>query len=485
MFKDYFLRRLRERHPDFYDTYDFSELPDSFHFTAKLTIGCPKHSRFNRFASDLLFGRGCLACSKETNQWNKSNTTPQFIRRSKNLYGDRFEYSKVQFSDRNTPVTLACKYHGEIQITPTIHFNYRTGCRLCDDETLLKEKLNLAIVESREVHGCKYDYDKVKFIKLTDKVELVCSRHGSFWQSFSDHITKRNSCPKCVIDSGRSTNDSFIAKSKSIHGDAYVYDKVAYETIASMVTIGCPKHGDFIQRAGSHLQGNGCKKCFLASTFLPVEQFIKKAREVHGDKYDYSKVIYRGNKTKVEIVCSKHGSFWQKPNTHTSSRNGCLKCSESKGETAIEVTLKKYGIRFIREYRIEPHRFRYDFYLPDFNIYIEYHGQQHYRPIDLFGGEKTFKAQQLRDEIKRKLVKGSGGKLLTLNYLTLKTEVVEKELIRRLKTVYLHWFTADCEIRAFRNSLEVYRYYDIDSSVIVRNLQNAVVEKHPQVKVLF
>lgn len=134
---------------------------------------------------------------------------------------------------------------------------------------------------------------------------------------------------------------------------------------------------------------------------------------------------------KIQIVCKAHGLFWQKPNSHISAKNGCRLCYESKGERAIEQILLKNGYAHTREYRIEPHLYRYDFYLPELNLLIEFHGQQHYQPIELFGGEREFKETQRRDSKKRKLAIENGFGLIVLNYRDMNS--LEKILLRKIE----------------------------------------------------
>ena len=128
----------------------------------------------------------------------------------------------------------------------------------------------------------------------------------------------------------RLTTESFIEKAKEIHGDKYDYSKVNYVNSRTNICIICPKHGEFWQRPDLHLDKHGCPLCGFESTAdynrLNTDEFIKKAREIHGDKYDYSKVDYKDSKTKVCIICPEHGEFWQKPNDHLSRKFGCHKC---------------------------------------------------------------------------------------------------------------------------------------------------------------
>lgn len=184
-----------------------------------------------------------------------------------------------------------------------------------------KEKF---IEKAQKVHGSKYTYDKVVYIGSRDKVAITCQTHGDFFQEPASHI-RGTGCSKC---SGmhQYTTLEFIALAKEIHGDNYVYDNTEYINIKTRITVECKNHGVFYQKASDHIQGSGCRKCFDENRTLTTEQFIKKAKLVHGDKYDYSKICYVGTNDKVIITCKKHGDFKQSPNTHTKG-SGCSKCS--------------------------------------------------------------------------------------------------------------------------------------------------------------
>lgn len=132
----------------------------------------------------------------------------------------------------------------------------------------------------------------------------------------------------------RNTLEEFVRKSRLKHGDKYDYSKVEYVNNRTPVTIVCPKHGEFIQKPHEHLTGYGCRKCGMELNVshrgFTTEWFIKKAREVHGDKYDYSRVDYVDCETKVCIICPEHGEFWQAPVSHATAKQGCPKCGRKK-----------------------------------------------------------------------------------------------------------------------------------------------------------
>lgn len=118
------------------------------------------------------------------------------------------------------------------------------------------------------------------------------------------------------------TKEQFIEKAIEIHGNKYDYSKVNYIDAKTKVCIVCPEHGDFLQLPYNHLNGNGCPSC--ARHKWDTDSFIKKAMEVHGDKYDYSKTEFKSTREKVCIICPEHGEFWQYPLSHLNG-NGCGK----------------------------------------------------------------------------------------------------------------------------------------------------------------
>lgn len=145
----------------------------------------------------------------------------------------------------------------------------------------------------------------------------------------------------------------------------------------------------FYMTPSNHLQGQCCPKCkyeTLSANFsLGKEEFIEIARQVHGDKYDYSKVEYINNHTDICIICPKHGEFWQRPINHING-NGCPKCKSSHLEVEIRKFLIENNIEFCEQKRFEwLGRQSLDFYLPKHNIAIECQGIQHFSNESLYG----------------------------------------------------------------------------------------------------
>lgn len=198
------------------------------------------------------------------------------------------------------------------------------------------------IRRAKECHDGKYDYSLINYIDTKQKVEIVCPEHGSFWQTPDSHM-RGTGCPKCgrkkVGDKKRGSTEQFILQASKIHGGRYDYSKVEYVDARTKVCIICPIHGEFWQTPHAHLSGQGCIKCSYMKCRngrnLSQEEFILRAKEVHGDKYDYSKVNYVNSTTKVCIICPKHGEFWQTPSGHINAKQGCQKCYDDRRRSLV------------------------------------------------------------------------------------------------------------------------------------------------------
>lgn len=271
------------------------------------------------------------------------------------------------------------------------------------------------------VHNYKYDYSKVKYKTMKDKVIIVCPIHGEFNQSPSSHLHQKNGCPLCgakqTAASHKQTQEEFITKVAKLHHGKYNYSKVNYVDMDTYITIICPFHGEFKQSPRNHMK-HGCYKC--SSVYpLTTEDFINRANLVHNYKYIYSLVEYKNMNEPVIIICPIHGEFSQVAINHLQG-NGCPICSSSKGELEIKKYLDKYKINYIQQYCFNDCKYirllPFDFYLPDYNICIEYDGEQHFKAIDYFGGEENFVKVRNHDGIKTNFCKQNDIRLIRIPY---------------------------------------------------------------------
>lgn len=265
---------------------------------------------------------------------SKKVTTKDFIRRAREVHGGKYDYSKTVYVAAIKDVTIICSTHGEFQQRPSNHLTGR-GCHECGgNKPLTVAKF---VERASAKHRKRYDYSQVNFKNVEDKATIICPEHGPFEQRVMTHLKGFN-CPKCGRESvagklGHSLK-RFIEDAKKAHGDKYDYSEADYKNALSKVKIICPEHGAFLQKPANHIRGIACSKCsdLIAADKrrLSTEEFIARAREVHGDKYDYSRADYVTSHGKVEIICPEHGSFWQSPATHTmGNKAGCPGCAVS------------------------------------------------------------------------------------------------------------------------------------------------------------
>lgn len=178
----------------------------------------------------------------------------------------------------------------------------------------------------------------------------------------------------------KSNTEEFIEKSIKIHGEKYDYSLVDYKGNKEKIIIICKYHGEFLQRPNNHLYGQGCSKC-AGIIKSDTNEFIEKSKKIYGEKYDYSKVDYINSSTKVIIICKTHGEFLQKPIQHTHHKSGCPFCV-NKTEGILYEKLQKYYPSLTPQFSPEwIGRKRFDFCIPEHNIIIELDGIQHFKQV--------------------------------------------------------------------------------------------------------
>ena len=154
-------------------------------------------------------------------------TTEDFITKAKEVHGDKYDYSKVEYVNANDKVCIICPEHGEFWQSATHHI-HNHGCPKCsykNKSEKYKYSTEEIIVKARVIHGDKYDYSKSKYNGMHKKMLIICPEHGEFTQTPANHIGGTG-CPKCV--GKRLTTEDFVTKSKLVHGNKYDYSKTEY-----------------------------------------------------------------------------------------------------------------------------------------------------------------------------------------------------------------------------------------------------------------
>lgn len=434
-----FVSKAKIIHGDLY-SYEKSKYVKS---NQKLIVICNKHGDFYVRPSDHLCKKsGCPQCATEkkikrnqNNQW----TTEKFIFEAKKIHGDLYLYDKCEYFGSQKKICLICRIHGDFLTIPQNHIHLKNGCPICAKTNLGKSRCNTTedfIVKAKMVHGDFYDYSKVKYLTSKDKITIICPKHGEFEQLPFNHLNFR--CAKCNVDEQRKnlslTTIQFVENAIRVHGGKYDYSKVNYISSSKHVEIICSVHGAFWQKPHHHI--NSACLCPLCaandaanSRRLTTDEFIKKSKAKHGEKYDYSKAVYKNSKDKVIVVCKKHGDFLVTPSHHMHT-SGCPKCAESRGETAIREFMERHIIEYKSQYYIKKttnfKAMRFDFLtsIHEKPVFIEYNGKQHYIP-SAFGknrrNDERAKIENLikqisKDIAKKRWIESNGYKLLTIPF---------------------------------------------------------------------
>ena len=334
-----------------------------------------------------------------------------FVEKSKIVHNNKYDYSMVKYVNSRTKVKIVCNIHGEFDQVPASHIR-GNGCYECFND----KRKNKNIIEDLKLkHGDRYDYSLVDYINNTTSIKIKCNMCLNIFEQSPKSHKNGHGCPFCA---GRhQTNLDIIDKFIKIHGEKYNYALVNYVNSKTKVKIVCNHHGVFEQLSCNHIIGNECPKCHGIN--MTTDDFITRSNEIHNNKYEYDLTAYIKSIEKVIITCKKHGNFKQRPNDHLNG-NGCPKCSYSLGELEIEKYLIDNNIEYDSQHKFENckniNRLPFDFYLPYYNICIEYDGEQHFKPSLYFGGIESFEKLKINDEIKNNFCKNYNLTLLRIKY---------------------------------------------------------------------
>jgi len=351
----------------------------------------------------------------------------------KKVHADKYSYeylSDEMYLNTKQLLPILCKNCSKIFYQNANNHKSGKGCPVCKIPKLKKPRKRVSehIEDFKKVHLDKYDYSLIneKNYKSTDiKVPIICKRCNEvFYQKPNAH-KRGNGCPKCKIKKTRKSVSEHIEDFKKVHLDKYDYSLINeknYKSTVYKLPIICKRCNEvFYQKPNAHKMGHGCKKCSILNQKKSKSYYIKKFLKIHGDKYNYNLFKnYSFARDKIKIICNNCNCVFETSVLNHVSGVGCPKCNSSKGEFKIQQYLKENNIKYLKEYvfkeccNIKPLRF--DFYLPDKNILIEYDGEQHFKPVEYFGGEEAFKRIQKTDKIKTDFAKIKNIPLIRIKY---------------------------------------------------------------------
>ena len=260
--KENFIEKSNKKHNN---KYDYSKV-EYINSQTKVCIICPEHGEFWQTPVAHVRGHGCPICSNKR-RGKRTINTENLIKKCMKVHNNKYTYENTEYINADTKICVTCPVHGDFYILPFNHLNGQ-GCPKCKGKNLTQDEV---IAKFKKIHGDKYDYSKVIFNKMKEKVCIICPEHGEFWKTPQKHINGQG-CPKCSYEKKFLTSEQFLKKSYEIHGDKYITDKIQYSGYKSRITLKCPIHGEFSQLVVNHLQGCGCPKC--GNNFSKGEQSV-------------------------------------------------------------------------------------------------------------------------------------------------------------------------------------------------------------------
>ena len=345
-----FIKEAKEIFPN----YDYSKV-NYINNKTKIKIICPVHGEFLKLPKELLKGSGCQLCRKKQPK-EKIDKTKLFIEKAKKNFGDKYDYSLVNYVDRKTPIKIICPIHGVFEQKAGNHIDGK-GCFKCGVE---KRSLNRAKNKSSETMDrlkkmYDYDFSISKYTKAIEFIEFKCKKHGIQKMKPNDMLNGHG-CPAC---------------------------------------------------------GNEAKN---EDRKLTIEEVKERSIAYHGDIWDFTNSKYGKNRSeRIEVKCKNCGRINFKP-IYRVIYGRCDYCSKSQGESWVLRLLEEHKVEYIPEYSFEDCKYintlPFDFYLPKLNIVIEYQGEQHEKEIKFFND----KHRKEKDEIKRNYCKEHNIKEIEIWY---------------------------------------------------------------------
>lgn len=271
--------------------------------TEKVKIICKKCGyELNQPAYSHLRGYGCRKCSSKKLSEKYKFTNEQFVEKAKKVHGNKkFDYSCTEYVGYDKKVKIKCNDCGKyFMINPNSHLQgYGHGGCEVQKEKRRKSNVEQWIKRFTKNHGDKFDYSKLPdYISYREKYHIICKQCGEELYIFPHGHEKSIGCPKCEYNGTTLTNEQFIEKAKKVHGDKYDYSYSKYKSSHDIIIIDCLQHGEFQQRANDHLNGHGCPKCRIGGV-------VKTTYEIYKPQLEEIGIECRRNKEDENILETK------------------------------------------------------------------------------------------------------------------------------------------------------------------------------------
>lgn len=387
---------------------------------------------WNVAPSSILQGTGCPECAKN----KKSKSKEDFINELNLRHPDIELVSS--FTRKSHRMDFKCKKCNTIfnSIGANV-LNNKQSCNVC---YINPTKMTSEAFKNK--FNNKYDTIQIKgeFVDSLTPIEVFCNICKNIWTVIPQHALVSCGCPECARINKIKNIELFLEQlNNKFPNIKLIGDYKGFSTKTKFYCNNCKNEWDVMpnQLLDSMY---GCPKCAhkikAQSLRMSHEEFVEKLKKINPN----IKVIgnYSTSQDKIEFLCLKCGNYWfTKPNNILQSKS-CPKCNKSHGEQNIEKYLIESNIEYVAQKTyndllgIKYKKLSYDFYLPKYNLLIEFQGEQHKKPKEYFGGEEKFKIQQEHDKRKREYAKLHKINLLEIWYYDIDNieEILTKELFK-------------------------------------------------------
>ena len=379
--------------------------------------------------SQILIGKGCPVCARN----RIAKTQEQFVNELNNINPNIDIIGR--YINSHTKISCKCKLDEfEWNATPS-HLLRGQGCPECDSRNHTKTHSQF-IKELRGVHPDVKVLDN--YVNNHTKLQCECLIDGNKWYATPNSLLSGHGCPECWKNSIKLDEKTFFNKAKEQYPNIKILTN--YTKASDNYLCECKICGYKWETNGTKIiQGKtGCRECYRKSKRLTNEEFLIRLNNITNSIIPLEK--YYDSYTKIKFKCKVCNNIWKANPLNILYGNGCPKCNKSNGERCIEKILEDYNIKFVPQKTFDKliglggNLLSYDFYLPKYNLLIEFQGKQHEEPIEYFGGEEKFKIQQEHDKRKREYAQLHNINLLEIWYYDIDNiESILLETINNLK----------------------------------------------------
>ena len=310
--------------------YDYSKV-EYVNNNTKVCIICPEHGEFWQTPHNHLANHGCRICSDKMTSNRNSLSKEEFLSRANKIHNNRFVYNNIdEYKNKSSIIEFTDTFTGKKYKQPaSSHLDGHTPFGKTWD-TRREHFNNDFLKKLHKKYDGIYDLSKIKYVNNKTKICIVCPEHGDFYVHPETFLNGKTKCPYCrkIEKENYRLSKEYITKKLEKYTNITKILSVEKNEKSPLITYECSNDG--IQTCSlNYLLEYGCKTCkYNNKSKQIIDRFIEKARKIHGNKYDYSKVTSVKGKEKVCIICPEHGEFWQTKENHLKGEK-CKECAKN------------------------------------------------------------------------------------------------------------------------------------------------------------